>query len=120
MIFVSSLSWTKNKLRTLTVRGYDSTRCLAVPAFSQDARGQRTTRPAVAFEEEERQLAAVWAHMKMCALFFFRHVFCFANMFRTVRKSVRCAGFVFDESGRQQRLMLEFKVKCSIGEIVLR
>lgn len=27
---------------------------------------------ALSFEEEERQLAAVWAHMKMCAFFFSR------------------------------------------------
>ena len=49
-------------------RGYDSIRCqkqihlnrIQVSSLSGLTSG---------FEEEERQLAAVWAHMKMCAFF---------------------------------------------------
>ena len=62
------LSWTKNRLRMPKPRGYDSIRCqkqihlnrIQVSSLSGLTSG---------FEEEERQLAAVWAHMKMCAFF---------------------------------------------------
>ena len=50
------------------LRGYDSNR------YQKQIRLNRTQVSRLSglmsgFEEEERQLAAVWAHMKMCAFF---------------------------------------------------